>query len=352
MNILMLSWRDIKNPRAGGAEYVTFELLKRFAAVGHSCTWFTSSFPSSRTEKIEDVTIIRRGDKHSVYYKAYRYLQRNNYDLVIDQINTIPFFTPLFYKGKKMAFIHQLCEQIWFYEMPFPLSWIGYISEKIYIRWYRNLPTVVVSASTRKNLASYGFRHIFVMQNAIDTMPLSILPHKKKNSFVFVGRLKKSKQVEDAIKAFSLLSIPSTLHIIGRGDIAYERYLRSISPPSVQFHGYLPMNERNALVSSAEAILVTSVKEGWGLIVSEANALGTPAIVYNVDGLRDAVVDGKTGLVVRRNTPVELSNAMTSFLSNKKLKQTLSENALEHSKTFNWDTSAAEVLHFIEKVMV
>jgi len=268
---------------------------------------------------------------------------------VLDQVNTIPFFTPLYYKGRKIAFFHQLCEKIWFYEMKFPLSLLGYISEKLYLRLYRRIPSLVVSASTKKNLESYGFSEVFIMKDCIDFKPLDKVPLKE-DSLIYVGRLKKSKRVHDIIKAFSIVNkeISCKLHIVGKGDKSYEKGLKG--GKSITFHGFLPKEKRNELMSKAKAILVASVKEGWGLIVVEANAMGTPAIVYDVDGLRDSVKDGETGIVTKES-PEAMAKAIISFLKDKELQERLSINALEYSRGFDWDESASEVLRWVEGVV-
>jgi len=349
MKILMLSWRDIKNPKRGGAEYVSYELLKRWK--GHECTWFASAFPGcAETEDIEGIHIIRKGGPLGVYYEAYKYLQDKKFDIVIDQVNTIPFFTPLYYKGKKISFFHQLCEKIWFYETFFPLSLVGYIAEKVYLRLYRKLPALVVSHSTKKNLEKYGFNNIFVMKDCIDSTPVKEIPIKNSFSLIYVGRLKKSKRVHDIISAFSIVQkeFPSAkLHIVGTGDHRYEKRLRKMSGDSVTFHGYLEKDKRNELMSRSEAVLVASVKEGWGLIVIEANAMGTPAISYNVDGLRDSVKPMLTGLITQKNNPEGLAKSITDFLKDEMLKKQLSINALNYSRTFNWDESADTVLKWL-----
>ncbi len=334
----MLSWRDIRNPLAGGAEKVTFELLKRFG----DCTWFASDFGGLKSEEVDGVHIIRKGGRYSVYYHAYRYLRKRKFDLVIDQVNTVPFFTPLYYKGRKVAFFHQLCEEVWFYEMPFPLSYVGYYLEKAWLSLYRKVPALVVSESTRKGLLRHGIKKSFVMKDCHDC---KVLPKvgKKDDAFVYVGRLKKSKRVDEIIKAFGIYG-SGRLDVIGSGDdlLRLKRLAKGLN---VVFHGYLPKTQRDRIVARSKAILVASVKEGWGLIVLEAASQGTPAIVYDVDGLRDSVMDGKTGLILKKNTPAEMAKAM------KALKGAYASNALMYAKGFDWDESAREVKGWLEGVV-
>ncbi len=432
----MLSWRDIKNPKAGGAESVTFELLRRFAKYGHTCTWFCSSFEGAKKfETIENVKIIRQGSPISLYWKAYRFLKQTNgtipnentltneranedtktkedvrtpsvsinaksneykktkensakrvltnakeskkkivhgaslkgddsaqtkYDIVIDQINTIPFFTPLYYSGKKVTFFHQLCEDIWFYELGFVPASLGYLAEKLYLRWYNDTPAMTISSSTKLNLKKYGFKDAFVFKDCIDSEPIGRVSKKEGHDLVYVGRLKNSKRVHDIIKAFSIVEkkVPDArLHIAGQGDEWYEWKLKNLVKKnllesSVVFYGYLGKKQRNKLMKDARAILVTSVKEGFGLIVLEANAQGTPAIVYNVDGLRDAVISSETGLITKKNNPAMLAKTIIAFLTDASMQKRLSENALAYSKTFDWDEEALKVEKFLKGIVL
>jgi glycosyltransferase involved in cell wall biosynthesis len=73
------------------------------------------------------------------------------------------------------------------------------------------------------------------------------------------------------------------------------------------------------------------VKEGWGLIVTEAASQGTPAVVYDVDGLRDSVRNGETGLVTRTNTPAELAANINVLLSQ--------PNLYAHTRASGWEWS-------------
>ena len=87
-------------------------------------------------------------------------------------------------------------------------------------------------------------------------------------------------------------------------------------------------------------LLVPAVREGWGLVVTEANAMGTPAVAYNVPGLRDSVVNGVTGVLVSNNTPNDLAECAIALLRDQVLLEKYSNNALENSRQYNWDITA------------
>ncbi len=365
MRILVFNWRDIKNPVHGGAEIVTHEHLRRWALQGHTVDLISSSFPGAKpVEDMDGYTVHRVGNKFTVYWKAFRlYRQRfhGKVDLVVDEVNTVPFFTPLYVKGVPvMSFFHQLCRQIWFYEMPFPLSLVGYILEPLYLQVYRGLPAMVVSESTRHDLQRIGFSDVSIIPEGIDFKPINEVKLKEKDTVIYVGRLKKSKRVHHIISAMKKIvekSPKARLLIVGDGDENYKRQLRlqvkNLGLTSnVIFFGRVSFETRNELMSRAKAIVVSSVKEGWGLIVTEAAAVGTPAIVYNVDGLRDAVVHMKTGIICKRNNPDELAFGILMIFRDNSLSRELSKNALSYSRNFDWERSAAQSLRIVELVSV
>ena len=353
MKILMFNWRDIKNPAAGGAEVLTHEIAKRLVLHGHEFTLFASGFPNcKKQETIDGVRIIRDGGQFSVYWKAFMHYKKyfqGRFDVVIDQINTVPFFSNFFVKEKKLVLIHKLCREIWFFEKPFPISIIGYLLEPLWLWFYRNIPAITVSESTKRDLQKYGFRNISIIPEGIDFKPVEKPLQKESNAFVFVGRLKKSKRPDHAIRTVALAkkAIPDIrLWIVGSGDPLYITYLKDLAKKNnleqnIVFFGRVDQEKRNELMSRAQAILVTSVREGWGLIVTEANACGTCAIAYNVNGLRDSVKNNETGLLVEPN-PEALAEAIAKLSGNKKILETLSQNALNDSKKYDWENSANE----------
>ncbi len=355
MKILIFNWRDIKNPDAGGAEVFTHENAKRWAEAGHQVTQFSARFPDGPAEEVVDgVNIVRAGSKYSVYFEAREYYKNNNgFDVVVDEINTVPFFTPDFVKEKIIVLIHQLAREFWFHETSFPVALMGrYFLEDFCLKKYKNFPTMTVSNSTKQNLLDLGFKNIFVVPEGIKFTPLGKVPAKEKNpTFIFVGRLKKAKKPQDAIKAFNIVrkEIPSArLWIVGNGY--YREMLEKIAGNGVEFLGRVSEEKKLELMGRAHAILVPGIREGWGLIVTEANACGTPAIAYDVPGLRDSVEDFKNGILVGPR-PEKMAEVMISFVSNKELRDRLSKNALEHSRQFSWDKSAKETLKLLQSIV-
>lgn len=355
MRILWFNWRDIKNPEGGGAEVFTHEVARRLVQRGYEVTVFASSFKGCRPEEeIDGVSYIRRGNRYTVYRRAREYYHKDKslFDLIIDEVNTVPFFTPKFVNDKPIiALIHQLAREFWFYETKFPLNYIGYYLEERWLSNYKSIHTVTVSDSTKKDLEELGFKKVYIVKEGLGIKPLSDLAVKESEpTLIFVGRLKKAKLPDHAIKAFSIIkrSVKNAkLWVVGDGYML--KHLKEMDKQDVKFFGKVSNDLKQELMSRAHIILVPAVREGWGLVVTEANAMGTPAIAYNVHGLRDSVIDGKTGILVDNN-PEALAEAAIKLLKNKELLFNMSSNALIHARRYSWDDTAREFEQIIREV--
>jgi glycosyltransferase involved in cell wall biosynthesis len=354
MRILWFNWRDILNPDAGGAEVYTHQVMKRLARRGHELALFTSRFKGCQlNENIDRVDIIREGNKYTVYNRAKKYLNiyKQGYDLIIDEINTRPFFVPRYAREKHViALIHQLAREFWFYETRFPLNCIGYYYlEKKWLSNYKDVITVVPSHSTKTDLEELGFKTVFVVPNGLNITPLSNVKEKEDNpTVVFIGRLKRAKLPHHALQAFSIIKreIPDAkMWIIGDGYLREK--LESLESKDVTFYGHVSNETKYDLLSRAHIILVPAVREGWGLVVTESNAMGTPAIGYNVHGLRDSIRHDETGITIMEKSPEGMAQQAISLLRDSERLSRYSRKALEYSKQFNWDKS----VDMLEKVL-
>jgi glycosyltransferase involved in cell wall biosynthesis len=357
VDILWLSWRDIRNPEAGGAEVFTNEVLQRLAGMGHSVTLFSAEFPgSSSIERIAKIEVRRSGSKYGVYGKAKEFciMHEESFDVIIDEMNVRPFLTPQFVRKRPVVgLIHQVPRKALLYELPFPVNYIVYhYLVKKWLSNYRDVPTMTVSDSQQQLLREFGVRRTFVVPEGLSVPPLASLPLKESTpTVVFMGRLKRYKLADHAVRAFSLIKerIPEAkMYVIGDGDI--RKKVERMAHSDVTFLGRVSDRAKYHAVRKAHLLLVPSVEEGWGLVVTEANAMGTPAVAYNVAGFRDSVKDGITGVVTKENTPQSMASAAISLLQDREKLQSLSANALKYSRTFSWDKSARAIEEIIRAV--
>lgn len=278
----------------------------------------------------------------------YRGSIRNRFDAVIDEVNTIPFFTPLWAGIPTFMLMFQLAREVWWYESPFPINAMGYMAEPIYLTRYRHVPVFTISKSTEGDLRGLGFKGpITVLPIGIEEVAPVQDAKADAPTFLYVGRLAPSKRIGHMLQAlaqFRAATGSGVLWLVGSGSESYQRSLVKLSADlriqnNVMFLGRLPAIEKHRLMAQAHCLLMTSVREGWGLVVTEANACGTPAIVYDVPGLRDAVRNEATGLVVPP-TPSDLSAAMVRLTSDSDLRARLAAEAKSWSASFSFDEAA------------
>jgi glycosyltransferase involved in cell wall biosynthesis len=347
MRFLMLNWRDPSNPLSGGAERVSRAYLDALRQRGHEVYWFANDFPGgAREETIDGIKIVRGGGRGGSVFKAREWYRRQKpFDLVIDQHHGIPWYAPWWSGTRCVAYIHEVLGPIWGAFYPWPLRTLGRWQER-WTHWlYRNVPFWTPSESTRQALRAHGVREVKVLPNGTDAVPLAELDSKTLREPVqlaAVSRLAPNKRVEHAIQAAALLGqrgIEAYLTIIGTGDVEgqlRDLALRSASAGHIRFAGRLAEDEKNAALRQAHFLVHTSLREGWGLNVIEANAMGTPAIVYPVGGLVDSTLHGETGIVTRAETPESLAEAVASLLKTPEQYDRLRRNAWQRAKTFQW----------------
>jgi glycosyltransferase involved in cell wall biosynthesis len=288
-------------------------------------------------------------------FRRYSGKLDGRFDAVVDQVNTVPFLTPLWADIPRFMFIHQLAREVWWYESPFPLNLLGYLAEPLYLRFYRRSDVFTVSPSTERDLRALGFSgRITVLPEGLETIAPHPTFHKSgRPIFLYVGRFSPSKRISEILRAFaefrlSTQELDAELWLVGNGSLKYVSALRKLAQrlaldDYVHFWGWVPAGKKHALMREAYALLMASAREGWGLAVIEANACGTPAIVYNVPGLRDAVRHEQTGLIVRPN-PLSLGDGMKRLWTDAGLYARVSNEAKAWSGSFSFDRTTSVVL--------
>jgi glycosyltransferase involved in cell wall biosynthesis len=352
LRILILNWRCPTNPRRGGAEALTFEVARRLVQQGDTVEWFAASFPGAPAEEtLDGIHVVRGGRPWTVHWRAFRrYHSRlsRDFDIVVDEVNAIPFFTPLWAKVPVAMLIHQLAREIWWYEARFPLSVIGFLAEPLYLRCYQYVPVLTVSASTRDDLRRLGFKgSITIIPEGLESLTKLAVTKPKAPNFLYVGRLVPSKRVADVIRAFAMFcrsAEPGKLCLLGDGTPAYVEELRNLVDRlglsgRVRFTGHVSSRAKHREMARAHMLLLASAREGWGLVVTEANAFGTPAVAYDVPGLRDSIQHHETGVLVQPS-PSVLADAMIRLWHDRALYQELSAAAIASSTAFSFEQTA------------
>ncbi len=348
MRILILNRRDIRNPLGGGAEKYTLEVARGLLERGHEVVWFASSFRGAASrEELDGIKIIRRGSELSTHLFGFLYALRNRrqFDLIIEEFNGIGYMT--FFLKNSVLLIHQLYQEFWTAEMgkwAFFMKWV----EKALLRLYRNKFTITVSPSTKEDLESLGFGNIAVVENGIDVVNVRCRKADEL-TLIYLGRLRRTKNPEDAIRIFFRVKerIPEArMWVMGTGPL--EDYLRSrYSHPDLHFLGFVSEEEKYRRLCEGHFLIVPSIREGWGIVVIEANMLGLPVIGYRVKGLRDSIRDGYSGYLV--DGVEEGAERIVELWNNREKYEEMSRNAREWASRFTWDRTKQKFIDALRR---
>ena len=364
MRILVLNWQDLTNPQAGGAELHLQEIFSRIVTRGHSVDLLCSSWGDApQRASLDGIEVHRVGTRHSYPFVAQRYyrqhLAQNDYDVVIEDLNKVPLYTPLWGLRKLVVLVHHLFGGTVFREATPPLAAAVWLSERPLGAVYKRVPFQAVSVSTADDLVERGIPRasIRVIYNGVDSDRLTpdFAERSEQPLFVYLGRLKKYKRVDVVIRAFAALNIPEArLEIAGTGDYRarLERLVNSLELGGrVRFLGFIPEDEKMHLLRRAWASGLASPKEGWGISNLEAAACGTPVIAANSPGIRESVIDGETGFLVPQNDPQAMTAAMRGLVQSPHLVDVLGKAARRFAETFTWERAANDTLAHLEEVI-
>jgi glycosyltransferase involved in cell wall biosynthesis len=176
----------------------------------------------------------------------------------------------------------------------------------------------------------------------------------RKMGVTYVGRLEVYKNVDIMLRACAGLidRFPDLeILVIGRGVERENLEALTVKlkiDDRTRFTGFVSDEERDDLVAGTRVCVCPSEKEGWGLTIIESNALGTPVVATNADGLRDSVRDGETGFLVENRNVEGFRDRIAQLLEDDSLATRMSAKALEWSRTFDWDVAADEMAVALE----
>ena len=372
MNILILSWRSPGHPNAGGAEAVTFEHAKAWVKAGHQVVWFSSEFKGGKVQEVKDgIIIIRRGDYIlGVRLQAliwYFFGKHPKFDLIVDEFHGLPFFTPLFVRARKLAFIHEVAREVWKYNpWPEPFNLLPSVLGTIFEPWifrvfYKNVPFMTVSNSTKNDLINWGISRgsITVINNGVSLILPRQLPAKEaKKTVLFLGAISEDKGTFDAVRIFGEIERKDDAWqywIVGYGTAENVKKIKNLAreigiSDKMKYWGYVNDKKKFELLARAHVLVNPSVHEGWGLVNIEANSVGTPVVGYNVHGLRDSVKNEKTGILVSKGDFRKLAEEILNLVRNKEKYESMQKNAIKWSKAFSWDKSVRKSVELIENL--
>lgn len=362
-----MNWLDRENPQAGGAELHFFEIFRRVAARGHPITLLASGFPGAAARgTIDGIEVRRSGGRQSfalVGRRAIRQALREAwFDVVVEDINKLPLFTPTLTRLPIYAIVPHLFGLTAFREASWPVAAVVSLAELPIPLVYRRAAFHAISESTRDDLKRRGIAgdRIRVIYPGVDAAWYTPDPAGRREAvptFLYVGRLKRYKGVATALKALAVLrarGVAARLDILGQGDdqprleaLAARLHLGD----GVRFLGFVPEEEKRDRLRRAWAVVFPSAKEGWGISNIEAAACGTPAIASDRPGLRESVRHGETGLLVPHGNPQALADATARLAGDPSLVARMGSAARRFAEGFSWDHAAGQTETHLEETV-
>jgi glycosyltransferase involved in cell wall biosynthesis len=351
-HLLAINFRDMAHPEAGGAELHLEQILLAAVARGWRVTWLASGFPDGAAEaEHKGIRVVRRGSWWDFNLIVPRVLEREFAspppDLVVEDINKAPCFTPMFTRAPVAVIVPHLFGATILREAAPPIALYVMALELLIPAVYRRSRFVAISESTRDDLVRRGIdaSRIAVVHCGLDhesyradpSVPRSATP-----TIVFVGRLRRYKGVDWVMRALPrvLRQVPGArLRVIGDGP--FEGALRREAArlgvaDAVEFLGFLPRAEKVRRLQEAWVVVQPSPKEGWGLTVVEAGACGTAVVAADSPGLRDSVRRDETGLLVPYGDDAALADALARVLLNGDLRERLGRAGIAWAQRFSW----------------
>jgi glycosyltransferase involved in cell wall biosynthesis len=364
VKILAVNWQDIENPQAGGAEVHFFELFGRLAAAGHRITLVTSGWKgASPSAVVRGIHVRRTGGRHTFALRGRglvrRLLRAEPVDVVVEDINKLPLFLPWISRGPLYVIVPHLFGTTAFREAAWPTATVVWLAERPIPFVYRRARFHAISDSTRDDLVARGVpaERVRVIHPGVEAAwftPDPGTPRAPTPTFLYVGRLKRYKGVDTAIRALAQTRRTRAdvrLDIAGQGDdrVRLERLAhREGVGHAVRFLGYVSEEEKRTLLRRSWATVFPSPKEGWGISNVEAAACGTPAIAADSPGLRESVRDGETGLLIPCDDVPALASAMSRLAGDPALVARLGRAGRTFAESLSWDTAAAETADHLE----
>ncbi len=351
----VLAWRDLDDVEAGGSEIHAHNVCRRWAEAGLDVTMRTSWAQGRAPEVVRDgYRVVRRAGRYMVFPRAVLSeiaRRHGEWDGLVEIWNGMPFFSPVWTLGRPSAvFLHHVHGEMWRMVMPEnpTLARAGEVLEaRIAPMAYRRSRVVTLSSSSKRELVDdLGFR-----PERVDVVPPGIDPRfspggerSARPLVVAVGRLVPVKRYDVLLRVMAEVKARHAdleLVIVGEGyeQPALEALRADLGAEGwAHFAGHLSDEALVELYRSAWVVASASAREGWGMTITEAAACGTPAVVTDIAGHRDAVVHGETGYLAagERQMVARLDEVLADDVARKQM----SESALARASQLTWEATA------------
>ena len=342
MQIVVVSWRDLAHPLSGGCELLIDRLLKGLAERGHDVALVCGGPVAEREYPVYDA-----GGTYSQYLRAPFVCSTlfRKVDLVIDVENGVPYFSPLWRRRPSVCLVLHNHRDQWAMRFPRPVASVARAVEQHVIpAVYRRRPFVAISSSTAEGLLEMGVdeRRIRVIEPGVDVSPTRGHAKSPTPLFVALTRLVPHKQVDLLLDAWREVQ-PVTggrFVLIGDGPELVRLRRKATEVPGAEMLGWVDNAEKEHWLEEAWFLVHGAYHEGWGIVILEAAAAGTPAVAVDAPGVRDAVVDGVTGILVdgsEQSLAASLARAWIDLAADRELCQQLGSAARQRAAQYGWE---------------
>lgn len=350
IDVLFVNWRDVSHPEGGGSERYVHRMAEGLAATGLRVTLLCAAHGRAPADEVVNgVRVVRRGGRMGVYPRALVFVRRHRPRLVVDVQNGLPFASTLVTRAPVVNLVHHVHREQWpivFGRFGGAVGW--WLESRLAPRLYRRCRYVTVSGATAQELVGLGVDagRITIVPNGIEPAPAVAVSRAEAPRLVVLGRLVPHKRVEHALEVVARLRPrwPGIrLAVIGEGW--WHDELRTAAErlgvgDVVEFHGFLDETAKHEELARAWVHLCPSVKEGWGLVVSEAGHHQVPTVGYrSAGGLRESVLDGRSGVLVEDLD--EFAAAVEGLLADGDTRRAMGRAAARHAASFSWPASVA-----------
>lgn len=338
--VAIVAWRDIASPQAGGSELLVDQLAAGLTARGDRVTLVCGGPAAAH-----GYDVVRSGGPYTQFVGApFAYARHlRDCDVLVEVCNGMPFLAPLWSSKPMVCMVNHVHTDLWRLRFPPPLCTMGRFMEQRVMPWaHRRSLVLTVSASTAHELQSLGVDRdrIRLLHNGV--APAGPPPPRSPDPlFLALGRLAKYKRIDLLLRLWDRVRpvVGGQLVIAGEGP---ERgHLEALAGPEVTFTGRVSEAEKHRLLGAAWLLVHPALVEGWGIVVTEAALRGTPAVGFDVPGLRDSVEHGQTGLLAR--TEAEFASAWAALALDQGRRAAIGEAAQRRASQLRWSTA---VQHF------
>jgi glycosyltransferase involved in cell wall biosynthesis len=360
--VAVLSWRAPGDPDAGGSELHAREILARWVAAGVEVTVHArrppvTGRPGGDSSSVLPFDVVHTGGTYGVFAAAPTavWRARRRFDAVVEILNGVPFWSPLWWQGPRVVWLHHLHTEMWAQTLPRPLADIGRWNERVVVpRVYSSTSVVTLAEPGRTELTHAGFGRVEVVEPGVSEV---FTPDSERvvegggTRLVAVGRLAPVKRWLELVEAIAPLAarIPGLrLDVVGEGPLRpdLERWRSEHGASWLVLHGRVDDAALRDLYRAADVLVSASSAEGWGMTITEAARCAVPAVVTDVTGHRAAVVDGVTGALV--DDPSGLTGTIESLLLDPERRARWGAAAADRARTMIWDEAARRHLEILE----